>query len=69
MYLYLKSHDPVLKIRVISTCKFEFSKSWKFTYKAMALYAVENGIKVLDFGFHFNFHLLNLLKCRLTFSS
>ncbi len=40
----MKSHDPVLKIRVISTCKFEFSKSWKFTYKAMALYAAENGI-------------------------
>jgi hypothetical protein len=47
MYLYLKSHDPVLKIRVISTSKFEFSKSWEFTYKAMAYYAAENGIMAL----------------------
>ncbi len=49
MYLYLKSHDPVLKIRVISTCKFEFSKSWEFTYKTMAYYAAENGILRDDF--------------------
>ncbi len=43
MYLYLKSPNPVLKITVINTFKFEFSKSWDFTYKAMAYYAAENG--------------------------
>ncbi len=56
MYLYLKPHDPVLKIRVISTCKFEFSKSWEFTYKTMAYYAAENGIYFYSFHSHRNFH-------------
>jgi hypothetical protein len=46
MYLYLKFHEPVLKIRVISSCrKWGFFKILEFAYKAMAFYAAENGIK------------------------
>ncbi len=43
MYLYLKFHELVLIIRVISSCREVFSKSWEFAYKAMAFYAAENG--------------------------
>ncbi len=48
MYLYLKYHEPVLIIRVISSCrKGGFSKSWEFAYKAIAFYAAENGKTVI----------------------